>query len=392
MERIPKIERLKTIRLVAEMYYENKPSFKFYEGKEVYYSSDLLTAERDSSKMVSDVYKNLIGNNDINIGDKYYCFKGHNITKESSNLLKEKGYHKTIKLDNADKVVTNSKSLQSIVRTGYNSFVGTFEDVLDIVDRIYEAYLNYHNNSTSKATKEELQLANEIITTIRTVLNSYSSDENRYMFDISNLLPYYRSSQQSLIDFKRDIIPWEKLRNTYFEVSEKFDFDFIINNQDKIIDQQVLLAKISADKITMDYDLYKQIDSMLSSSDNSNRMIANRLLVSCDPSSSFAYLCILFYVYQSHFYVSRDDFRDANSKSFMSQLCAESNKIVIQTGTPSFWSINYLYDTIKGHQTHTKEIDDILLDVIKVEILNSISHQHKELINTVALKDSIVLA
>jgi len=393
MERIPQIEKLKVIRLVCDVHNDTKVNFYTVEGKEIYHlNNPQPSPDHFNDVPVTKIYAELIGNNDINVDEKYYCLKGHNITKESSNLLKEKGYYKTIKLDSADKIVTNVKSLKNTIRIGYNYLPGTFGDILNIVDEVYKKFVNYHNNSTSKPSQHELQLAQDAINVIHSVLDPYANDKRRYIFDVSNLFPYIRTAHKSLVDIKRDVIPWTTTRATYCEVSDKFDFELIMGNPDKVIDQQVLLNKVSADKTTMDYEFYKQVDGMLRSSDQSNRLIANRLIISCDPTTSFAYLCILFYDHQGHFYMTKDDFRDANSKSFMTQLCNESSDISIQTGTPKFWSINGLYNTIKKHPTHTNQIDNILLDIIKIEIVNSISHHHKELINTVALKDSIVLA
>ena len=140
----------------------------------------------------------------------------------------------------------------------------------------------------------------------------------------------------------------------------------------------------------MDLDLFKEINQMLKSTDKTNRLLANRLIVSCNPVDSYAYLLLLFYLHGDHFYNTKEDFRDSVSKSFINEYNRISGNSS-QTRLHALGSINSVIESIKKQNQFTDEVASICLTIVRNEIIKNLNYYHINLIDEVKLRNAIVL-
>jgi len=361
----------------------------------IWFKSDSYT--EDTQQLLKDWY-NSVTDKEAKVDSTYYCMKGHNITNESWKILKEKGYRKvTGKTSEPDFIVTNYKKFIKNYTDEWRVYPATpakFISDLKSVKQEYLAFVNGPNYSSHlpKPTSDEVQYELDTVDTLIKGLLDLDQD-TYYLFEVGDLNPWSmnRNKYEGIGHVLDTRFSWRKTRHGVYKLNSDYDPIDMLNNQDKLIDQQVLLTLASEDKLVMNYEYYKQVDAMLKSSDTDNRELANRLIVSCNPKESFAYLAILFYKHSSHFYDSKVSFRDAQSKAFISEF-NELCPLGIRTGNsiPIFYELKRLIDAIKSNNCYDSMVSQILLDTLRDEIMHNINYIHKELVDVAKLKEAIV--
>lgn len=329
-------------------------------------------------------------NQTVQNNSKIYCLSGHNINKSSWEILKNKGYSKTIDADKADHIAYKCDGLDSKIFT-YSYRSGGFTTFSTILDIFIERIENKHGTNS-----QELIKAKELLYNLSKTTGIYPSDVGvRLWIAVSNT-HYWNHYAKNLdlynvigefLDFIGDSNYFTKVR---IQSDKESQLAFLLDNREKLIEQKHVLKIASADKQVMTFELFKEISTMLKSQDPSNRLLANRLIVSFNPHASYAYLSLLFYVYHDHFYTTKDDFRDAVSKSFIT----EYNKLNGNNNQSRFYtfgSARALIDGIKKQNQFTEEVAAVCLTIVRNEIMKNLNHYHVSIIDEAKLRQAIVL-
>lgn len=329
-------------------------------------------------------------NQAVQDNSKIYCMPGHNINKSSWEILKNKGYSKTIDPDKSDHIAYKSDNLDSKLFSfsyrceGYRTFTGIILEITEIIENTYG-----HNSKEAIKAKEITERLIEVSGLDPTNVSEY------LWITVTNL--YYKNHTAKNLDlynvikeFAENISDSKCFRRVYVQPDKESQLAFLLDNRKKLIEQKYVLKIASDDKQTMTFELFKEINTMLRSQDPSNRLLANRLIVSFNPHTSYAYLSLLFYLYHDHFYTTKDDFRDAVSKSFI----AEYNKLNDNNNQSRFYtfgSVRALIDGIKKQNQFTEEVASVCLTIVRNEIMKNLSHYHVSIIDEARLRQAIVL-
>lgn len=315
-----------------------------------------------------------------------YCMKGHNITKLCWETLKAKGYSKTISIEKADYIAWKPENLASKL------FDYTWRSAGSCyLDEICPKYILFNENEFGANSDEAIE-GRKLIETIK----STAEGENHIFLTIENDYFISRAAPSALlntIDNFRSFLNTEGqyyLNRIYIKSHKVSELHELINNKSKLIDQQYVIRVTSEEKKIMDLNLFKEINQMLKSTDKTNRLLANRLIVSCNPLDSYAYLLLIFYLHGDHFYNTKDDFRDSVSKSFISEYNRISGSSS-QTRIHALSSINSVIESIKKNNQFTDEVANICLTIVRNEIIKNLNYYHINLIDEVRLRNAIVL-
>ena len=315
-----------------------------------------------------------------------YCMKGHNITKLCWETLKAKGYSKTISIEKADYIAWKPENIASkLFDYTWRSAGSCYLDV------ICPQYISFSEDKFGSNTSEATE-AKKLIEAIK----SAAEGENHIFLTFENDYYISRAAPSPLLNvidnFKSFINSEGKnyLNRIYIKPNKVSELTEIIDNKNKLIDQQYVIRIASEEKKTMDFNLFKEINQMLKSTDKTNRLLANRLIVSCNPVDSYAYLLLLFYLHSDHFYNTKDDFRDSVSKSFINEYnrISGSNS---QTRVHAKGSINSVIESIKKQNQFTDEVANICLTIVRNEIIKNLNYYHINLIDEIKLRNAIVL-
>ena len=315
-----------------------------------------------------------------------YCMKGHNITKLCWETLKAKGYSKTISIEKADYIAWKPENFVSKL------FDYTWRSAGSCYLSVICAKCILYSESAFGPNSDETREAKKFIERIKSVAEGedhiFLTIENDYF--ISRAKP---SPILNIINCFTDFLNTEGqtyLNRIYVKPNKVSELTELINNKSKLIDQQYVIKITSEEKKTMDFNLFKEINQMLKSTDKTNRLLANRLIVSCNPVESYAYLLLLFYLHGDHFYNTKDDFRDSVSKSFINEYNRIS-KTNSQTRLHTPSSINSVIESIKKQNQFTDEVANICLTIVRNEIIKNLNYYHINLIDEVRLRNAIVL-
>ena len=312
---------------VDYLYYSSKHSYVYT------YDEEVLSNTTDS-----------ISENSYtpNIGDVLYIGAGANVPRvKLKNLLLDNASKTTNKFKDATHIFVDP-SLSKLKDYEWK-YQATKEQVVTFVTQA-----EVHNYIDIKERDELLKL-----------LEPYKDEDN---IIVSSYISKMINDRPSKL-YKN--VPASKNVHTYRSYSYYFIkedcvelYEYILNNLDKVYNYTELLPHINGEEtITMDENVYKQINNMFNSDDTDNHILAMEIMANCNYKESMMYLLLL--LNDWHYVIDRNPTkRHVNFKSLLGYF----------NMTPSNLYLN------------NDSIIDMLLDrkVLTVDILDYILNKYKD--------------
>lgn len=241
--------------------------------------------------------------------------------------------------------------------------------------KLREYVKNENISLTTKIEKSDI-----IISSPESLINNYTEDQYLYFINVDDLKTikglFEDISFLENYPYKSVSVDWSTLQyiKNYYKGSLESNMHkvFIINNTEElenIIDKTLcyfdkLIENVQEDGVIIDYDFYKQLEGMITSTDEDNLVLAMELMANSAYNKSAAYLLILFYKYRYAFEESPKK-NHVNFKGLLNYFDMIPRYIKM--------SFNKIIDELANKKVLTKENMDLLAEnIIKPETVTTI--------------------
>ena len=207
-------------------------------------------------------------------GQKVYLAKGCNIPRvKIKNYYDEKGYDisNTNNIENADICIIGKDFINKNSDNNYH-YVCKVEALKDVLTQVADNGWTVH-------------IDNDLFTNYKYDEVIVDSNFNRIM---DHIIP----------NFEYINMQWKSVRTCNW--SQKHDINEM--SQKILVSESDLLKDINGDDaVVIDSERYKQLSSMIKSSDDDNIILAMEIMANCHYTKSLVYLNLLFYNYSNKF-------------------------------------------------------------------------------------------
>jgi hypothetical protein len=229
-------------------------------------------------------------------GQKVYLAKGCNIPRvKIKNYYDEKGYNisNTNNIENADICIIGKDFINKNSDNDYH-YVCKVEALKDVLTQVADNGWTVH-------------IDDDLFTNYKYDEVIVDSNFNRIM---DHIIP----------NFEYINMQWKSVRTCNW--SQKHDINEI--SQKILVSESDLLKDINGDDaVVIDSERYKQLSSMITSSDDDNIILAMEIMANCHYTKSLVYLNLLFYNYCGKFENESRAKRHVNFKSLLTYMGLE---------------------------------------------------------------------
>jgi hypothetical protein len=271
---------------VDYLYYRSKHSYVYN------YDGEVLSNTTDS--ILENSYT-------PNIGDVLYIGAGANVPRvKLKNLLLDNASKTTNKFKDATHIFVDP-SLSKLKDYEWK-YHATKEQVVTFVTQA-----EVHNHIELEERDELLEL-----------LEPYKDEDNIIVSPyISRMINDRPIGLYKNVPASKNVHTYRSY-NYYFIKGHCVElYEYILNNLDKIYDYKELLPHINGEEtITMDENVYKQVNNMFNSDDTDNHVLAMEIMANCNYKESMMYLLLL--LNDWHYAIDKNSTkRHVNFKSFL---------------------------------------------------------------------------
>lgn len=279
-----------------------------------------------SEKIIDTLYKSLISTS-IPDDCSVYHYPMGNITRESWSTIKENTKIKKVKSpESADYIIVGIRSFGKFFSDAnyYHQLVDSSifcENVDNIIADFDDSLDNICTNDIKDSVKTK---RNEIVSKLNALKVSASARD--YVFRNGYLQNYFRYHHHVDLNNIVRALADMALQRSQKDENQSFafvnptyldDLQTIIDNPGKTVSEAAILDHIKSHQVTIDADMYANLNSMLKSVDKDNARLAVDILSSVDVESSFGYVCLLMYQHMNMFTNNRDWFTNSRAKSML---------------------------------------------------------------------------
>lgn len=260
-------------------------------GKEHTYSIGVLTGSSNKEDLFTIEKKEYVPVN----GDRIYFLPGVNVPRvKFKNLCDEKGIRTVRDATKANIFVANNNSYSKLLDTNWNYKVKTEE---------FKALLDM-SEFNSKLDSFHYQ---KILDALEFYTEPYVYTDRPTTFLITTYVK------------KKSNFTYSNSERIYYIKEDYIDIVNTLNGL-TIYDEESIIDQLNGDDAAViDDQIYKQLSTMLDSSDNDNKILAMEVMANCKYSASLVHLMMLFYYHGSTIY-GMPTKQHVNFKSLLSWL------------------------------------------------------------------------
>lgn len=378
-----------TYRVCKTIRFDKSNPFR---EPEVFNSIEIDNRESNYSKLITELYTSLLqGTIDESKDLKLYTHPGSIITRDMWISLKENTkIRKTLNKKNADLFAMSFKAFRKHIKD-VDSFtipseefienVSFFKDFKEFCVITKMTFQDFQINDDAKLAKA-MNLFEKCKFYIDTLISNarYVDKVNYTGWKSYKSYEFLKHEDDDLYKAICSAILEQGLHNPnrkstrdtiiLLYTNESFnEIDHFISNKDKYINENNVKKRIQSDLAVIDQEMYKNILSMIKSSDSSNGILAVSILSSVNVTQSFGYITLIMYQCINIFSNHREWFTSSNAKSFLTQY----NTLCDGYMSKEFKSNVWLGSSFSGSSL-PKRIEEpkILMELIKRSNQNSV--------------------
>lgn len=237
------------------------------------------------------------------------------------------------------------------------------------------------NKSIGLTTK--LENADIVITSESAILSTYTEHKYYHFISVDQLVQfkYLFSDPSCLDDYPYNFVglQWHVIQELNKRVVEKVtttskwihaitDLENLEDLKTKILCYpDLLISSVQEEGVIIDHAYYKQLDSMINSTDDDNLVLAMELMSNSYYDKSAAYLLALFYNYRHRFQDSSKK-NHVNFKGLLDYFGMNTRNI--------YMPFNIIINQLTSKNVLTKENMDIITEIIIKPNINTFVHQN----------------
>lgn len=359
---------------------------------EIFNSIEIDNKESNYSKLITELYTSLLqGTIDESKDLKLYTHPGSIITRDMWTSLKENTkIKKTLNKKNADLFAMSFKTFKKHIKD-VDSFtipseefiknISFFKDFKEFCVITKMTFADFEIDDDTQLAKA-MHLFEKCKSYIDALISSahYVDKINYKGWKSYKSYKFFEREDDYLYKAVCSAILEQGLHNTnrksqrdtiiLLYTNESFnEIDHFMSNKDKYINENNIKKKIQSDLAVIDQEMYKNILSMIKSSDSSNGILAVSILSSINVTQSFGYITLIMYQCINIFSNHREWFTSSNAKSFLTQYNTLCDSYMSKEFKSSIW----LGGSFSGSSL-PKRIEEpkILMELIKESNQNSI--------------------
>lgn len=378
-----------TYRICKTIRFDKSNPFR---EPEVFNSIEIDNKESNYSKLITELYTSLLqGTIDETKDLKLYTHPGSIITRDMWISLKENTkIRKTLNKKNADLFAMSFKTFKKHIKD-VDSFTMPSEEFIENVSFFKDfkefcvitkmTFADFEIDNVAKLAKAT-HLFEKCKFYIDTLISNarYVDKVNYKGWKSYKSYEFLKHEDDCLYNAICGAILEQGLHNPnrkstrdtiiLLYTNESFnEIDHFISNKDKYINENNIKKRIQSDLAVIDQDMYKNILSMIKSSDSSNGILAVSILSSVNVTQSFGYITLIMYQCINIFSSHREWFTSSNAKSFLTQYNALCDGHMSKEFKSNIW----LGSSFSGSSL-PKRIEEpkILMELIKRSNQNSV--------------------
>lgn len=223
-------------------------------------------------------------NYDFKEGTKIFFLPGCKIPRFKVRDLCKQIKCSIVREYNKADVIISGRESTSLIQYEYLNKVQNRPDVIDAINNYYQEWRLEEDPILSEAATKEIENTKMLLEKVS---------------EIEILLDH-----QARWYIEKDNKSLQTKGGSYWTADEKSleMIDYIMNNNIPIVNQNVLSSMLNT--VTMNEEIYTEMDKMISSEDSNNCVLAMEMMANCDYEKSAIYLLFLL---KNHFYKLKEN-------------------------------------------------------------------------------------